>query len=472
MCIRDRLYFVETVLDEAGEWTVHGEHEWTNWQWTEEYYISGDKKSFVWPDGTTDEYKGYFPWYIFAPTPLAASSMFPETITISASPAAAAAGSALISSSSSSSSASLASAPAPRPTCDGALIPALGSWKAATTQPADLVDEWGYAWEGDACSLTHFDARATFSCLAGKTIHVYGDSMMRRLTRTLVSGATWCHDLTHECQSEDSLESVLRLLVEPASGDEGGADTLVAAEPELPETFHHRVEAPRALRFGDGSTIYFHFLDSIVMDPPSWMRPLFGADAMIETPSDVNAGIPNVYSLAPGAAARQPPYIPRADLVLLGFGAWDQAQAPTLSEFEARVAELRDAMLAAYAGVPLALRLSNAFCCRAGEPWRKYSGTRIQAFDDAVRAAFDVREVPLAGHQRGLMGLQALGGRVALVDPSYMNGRPEVLTQYAVPRANHPRATHTRIEAQMLLNAICARDPFTGRVGLRDMMVL
>ena len=29
------LYFVETVLDEAGEWTVHGEHEWTNWQWTE-----------------------------------------------------------------------------------------------------------------------------------------------------------------------------------------------------------------------------------------------------------------------------------------------------------------------------------------------------------------------------------------------------------------------------------------------------
>ena len=81
------LYFVETVLDEPGEWTIHGEHEWTNWQWTEEYYVSGDKERFVWADGTTDKYSGYFPWYIFNPTPLAASDMFPETITISASSA-------------------------------------------------------------------------------------------------------------------------------------------------------------------------------------------------------------------------------------------------------------------------------------------------------------------------------------------------------------------------------------------------
>ena len=197
-----------------------------------------------------------------------------------------------------------------------------------------------------------------------------------------------------------------------------------------------------------------------------WTSHLYGEDDHGSPRTDVEddtLGHPRsfqpFYDLLLGAGARMPPDLPKPDFVVLGFGSWDSAFVPTFDEFETALLHLRDAILQAYPpDMLLVLRLSNGYCCRHGfEDYRRYTGVRIQHMNDIVKKAFRVE---------GALGMD---GRVIVVDPEALTGRPRVVSDYDEVQTNHPRFSHVRVETQLMLNKICERNPVTNKARLKRM---
>ena len=196
-------------------------------------------------------------------------------------------------------------------------------------------------------------------------------------------------------------------------------------------------------RFGRNSKVYFSFIGSIVNTTSLWMDPLFDLEDLV----NITSNFPTDRAVLPGAKSRAPPEIGQADLVIAGTGAWDTSFTNRFDAFEQVLPQWRDTLLGAYPNTPLVLRLNNGFCCRGTDVYfRRFTGGRVQHFDDLLREASRVE------------GGKAMEGRISVLDPSYMSGRPEVVLDFGSPGSNHPRASHTRIEMQMMLNSVCERD--------------
>lgn len=163
-----------------------------------------------------------------------------------------------------------------------------------------------------------------------------------------------------------------------------------------------------------------------------------------------------------GARARMPPGAPEPDLVIIGFGAWDEAYAPTFEDFERTLPHYRDALMEAYPDTPMVLRISHGHCCpRTYNLYRHNSGTRIQHINDITRKVFQVNAE----------GTQAMNGKIVVIDAEGLVGRPEDNMDYGEVLSNHIRFSKIRTEMQMMLNAICERDTRTGRARLRKRAV-
>ena len=387
------LYYAETDIRFAGTYEIHAEIEWANWHWAQEWeaFLDQTPRVLRFRNGVETAFKEKSEAeakderkrdYVFDPKPILTEDMHPPTLRISP---------------------PIDGIHDSRPPpCSDTLTVAQGQWL-RTDDPS--ADEWGYAWDSPTCIASTFTNLDIFSCLSGKTIHVYGDSMLRRWSKVLLSGGEWCHNLTHHCQSEDNRED------EPV-------DILILNDRgELVETEGSAVqfseETHEPFRFGDGSELRFHWVHSLALSPHIWVRHLYDEEDIIWN------GVHRETTVKANAIARPPPEQSDADIVLLGFGAWDQAFAPNFDLFKNHLPAFRDSIMQAYAGKPVYLRLANSYCCRAGDvSWRRYSGARVQHFDDLVRSAFDVE------------GASAMGGRVKVVDPVNFGGRPEVYRDY------------------------------------------
>ena len=426
------LYHSTVSFQYAGAYAIHAEVEWANWHWAQEWeaFLNQDPQMTRFKNGvekfnsaseapSLEEEK---PGYVFDPLPVSPIDIHPSILEVARS-----------------------EDPEMRPDCSDTVTATNGQWVHAASHVElpvreEMVDEWGYAWDSPECVSSFFSTSEIFDCLAGKTLHVYGDSMLRRWAKVLLTGGEWCHNVTHHCQAEDSR-------------DEEPVDLLfMTEEGQLVETqgsasqFGEDDHAP--FTFGKGSTLMFNWVHSLALSPHVWMKKLYDDEDVI--------GMHRDTIIRPGAVARPPPGQGDADVVLLGFGAWDQAFAPTFDMFEKQLPPLRDAVMQAYDGKPIYLRLANSWCCRKRDvAWRRYTGVRVQHFDDLVRDAFEVE------------GAVAMDGKMHVVDPAKTGGRPEVYKDYGLVGSNHPRASHTRIEVGMLLDQMCVRDE-NGAVRFRE----
>lgn len=97
--------------------------------------------------------------------------------------------------------------PAHNPPADGSI----GTWHRAQSTPPSrhwdaigpLVDDWGYEFVADHCYLEQFAPETAISCLARKTIAVFGDSMWRRALKSLTSAGEFCLDPKLHCACND-----------------------------------------------------------------------------------------------------------------------------------------------------------------------------------------------------------------------------------------------------------------------------
>lgn len=449
------IYHAETVLLHPGSYSISAEHEWNEWKWAQEWSWVTEEEFFQYKSGFQAK-GGLAGVYWFEPKAFETNMMFPHTITIRG-----------------------ADAAPPRPICDNTRTASNGRWYNASAFPGiqpELIDEWGYSWEGDDCRIDYYNQDDIFDCLSDKVIHVFGDSMLRRQVKTLLAGGRWCLNPHDKCQTEDDRDEVaVTKLVHLPSG---------AIVEQNEERQHFRETGTAPIQFGKNSTLYFTFSGSLITGPHAWVPALFDSDRIF---SDGTS-----WALDPTARARPPPEMLPADLVLFGIGAWDSALDESFETFSAQLPQFHRAFMQAYGGEgvdydndgeiehdniddasgtsmvsstskppPLmAMRLGNSYCCRGTDLlYRRYTGTRVQHTDDLIREEFRVDPEH---------GATAMDGRVFVVDPRNMNGRWDVIKDYGgAPGNNHPRASHVRIETQMLLNSVCERDRSTGKARLR-----
>lgn len=316
-------------------------------------------------------------------------------------------------------------------------------------------------------------------CMANTKSHFYGDSQLRRNAKALVSGGkctynmdriyplvqnmlTWglqghfCRDTSHRCQHDDGALPYHSLI----SGENG--DLVDHLEDEGPLKFGRFQPFP--FGYQNDSTIYFNFIRDLAGNWRDWSACLYDEEDHGSRPGNLTddtlghlRSFQPYFDLRLGSKARMPPDVPKPDFVVLGFGSWDTAFDPTFEEYETALRSLRDAVLEAYPPeVLIVLRLSNGYCCRHGfEDYRRYTGVRIQHMNDIVKKTFRVE------------GAYGMDQRVFVYDPEALTGRPNVVSDYEEVQTNHPRFSHVRIEAQMMLNKICERDPTTKKARLR-----
>lgn len=323
-----------------------------------------------------------------------------------------------------------------------------GRWYNATdfpNMPEGLADEWGFIYVPDDCELDYFTDLDTANCLENKTIHVFGDSNARRISRAIVSGGRWCHDPKEKCQSEDWGQDVLKVVWNDLF------NTLME-ETESPEhNGQFELNDGQPFSFGRRSKLSFNFLQSIAYHSGDWLKAFYDEnDFWVSHPDPVIPVVFDPAQIHAGAKARHKPDQPKPDLVVIAIGAWDEAFDEKFDDFEQTAPYFRDAIMKAYPDVrtKLALRLSQGHCCRRNwtQDIRRFSGLRIEQMGNIFRAAFDV--------ENGT----AMKGRMLTVDASGMAGRPEVVNDYGGVGSNHQRAAHSRLEAQILFNKICVRD--------------
>lgn len=426
------VYSTAITLNQAGDYQIISENEYGNWRWEQEYHSNMGTLMPPNPLIGTFPSSGDFPWD-YKPVPL-------PTVPITVQ------GTDHFSR---------------KPTCDATLTAAQGRWLRAASfphyahVPPALVDEWGYTWQGDHCDLDYFSPHEAASCLAHKRIHFYGDSNGRRLLKVLLAGGRWCLDPTASCQDEDDRADTPITTIQV---DELGHlnSTTIPRENHF-QGLGDRPD-PAGIAFGRNTTAYFTFLTKLTNDTSHWMDRLYdAADLEVHALNDT-ARIYADREVRPGAVPRQPPGLPAADIAILVPGSWDAAFAERFNAYQWRVEQLRDAFLGAYARATTVLRLSHQYCCRAPSNYRRFNGQRLAEFDDRLRAVFAVE------------GGTAAGGAMRVLDPGAMSGRPEVLETYGQSRANHPRASHVRMEWAMLMNSLCERDAATGSVRFREVV--
>lgn len=423
------IYYAESTLFTPGIYNIQAKHEWANWRWAYEWAWDTALNLFIFASGMTRP-AGFMlaSLYAFTPTAVDPADMYPPQLHVT--------GNTIL---------------PERPFCSDNITAGRGRWynaEAFEGLQTELVDEWGGGWEGDACRIDYYDTSDIFDCLANKVIHVYGDSMLRRVSKTLLAGGRWCLNPLDKCQTEDDRDEI------PVTKLVHHHGALVEATDDRTNFGEHSTSP---IRFGKNTYLYFSFSGSLISGPHSWVPALFDPeDLQVED---------KTFTIKDGVTARAPPHMAPADLVIFGVGAWDSALDEHAADFAGQLPRFRNALLQAYDGVPMVMRLQNTFFGRGNDViWRRYSGPRVQHFDDMLRRVFHIEETD--GSARGW------GGRLAVLDPSYMGGRPEVWQDFGgAPGNNHPRASHVRIETQMLLNSVCERDEITGKARLRSARV-
>lgn len=410
------IYYAEATILQGGTYEIHAEQEFANWKWAMGWHLAYGAQPFRLETGQLPDKT--FEAHEFRPVALPRAqftvqgpSQFPQL-----------------------------------PVCTFKNIPDKGRWYRKDAFPeleSVPADETGYIWQGDHCLLDYFAPTDTASCLENKNIHVYGDSMTRRLTKMLINSGEWCYNLTNKCQDEDERPGIFLTKMEE---DDLGALTWTPINQDSTMFDHENITT---IPFAKNATIQYQFIETITNVTSKYMVRFFDPADLIHIPTPVPDMVPD-YDPRPAAIPRMSPALRAPDAVLVGFGAWDQAFTDHPDPYETNVARFRAILAQAYApATPILLRTANAFCCRStGTGFRRYTGGRTQEFDDRTRKVFGIT---------GAGGLTA-DGRFRVVDVTNMNGRPDIIFRWGRSDANHPRASHARIEMQMVLHSLCARD--------------
>ncbi|KAB8596121.1 hypothetical protein FH972_025830 [Carpinus fangiana] len=420
------IYSAAATILNNGTYTVSATHEFSNWKWAQEWHVSYENDSFSLGHGlSTDD---VFKVHDFHPDTIPSKKIIAMGLEDSTRP----------------------------PICNEHVNAGRGRWYKQKTFPfinANTADETGYAWQGDDCSLDYFSPDDVLTCLSNKTIHIYGDSMIRRETKAILNGGNWCLGLDDKCQDNDDWPGVPNTKLDI---DENGAHVVTQLDGSNDDHFGH--DQINHIDFGMNTSIFYTFVTTVTNQTSLWMKQFYDDQDLIKPPPDPSSKIPPDYEIKPGAKPRPPLSIARPDAVILGFGAWDQAFTDHFDSYENRLVQFRETLLGAYQGMPIIMRMANSWCCRStGSGFRRFTGGRVQEFDDRTRRIFGVGT-----------GGQTSDGRIRLLDPVNMNGREDILSQFKASDANHPRASHVRTEVQMLLHSLCLRDPVSHKLVFRD----
>ncbi|KAL1924458.1 uncharacterized protein VTP21DRAFT_4112 [Calcarisporiella thermophila] len=212
-------------------------------------------------------------------------------------------------------------------------------WATLSSQPGwnHVVDEFGYVFVPDRCRLHFYSQENAYQCLSNRTLHVYGDSNMRRSLRALRYGNAWCpvgHDI---CDCDDTLED--NVIPHPNPW---------IVQPTVP------LEIPET-----GASVYYHFIGGLVRQNLPWGYFLLDSAT---------------------SSART---LPRADLVVVSTGNWDSAFTE-YSVYEQALNRFVHAVGKEYAGTPVILRPPQSFCCFT-TPGRHWTRLRMERFRRLIR---------------------------------------------------------------------------------------
>lgn len=442
------LYFAKVVLIHPDTYMVQAEVENVhyNWakQWTEDptrhqtLYTSGLKETW---NSWNERLGEYGRWHKINPSKVADQDKWPPLLNVGAPVVA-----------------QTMSVFDDRPFCDSGLMAANGRWytKASnlTDAPDEVYDQWNFAWDGDDCRLDWYNYIDMLDCLANKNIHVYGDSNLRRLIKSIVSGNTFCQGDNAEdvCQHDDKgiPYQLLHMDEQGQVTTESVDDNTVADDTAF--------GVMRPFHFGRNSTIFHDFTRTMAYNFIDWRNTLYPLESLVQVNStdlykperhfvDTHAFDPS-QDLSEGIQARPPSALPKADLVIAGTPAWDTQGATRSEDFKVAVASFAKALLEAYSDTPIVLRLLQGFCCRKSTNLHsRASGPRAHWYNEIILNAFKPA---------------IEDGRVLVLDSRLLTGRPEeLLSRYP---ANHLRYPAIRVETQMLMNSICERTsgPGTG----------
>lgn len=289
------------------------------------------------------------------------------------------------------------------------------------SQPA-VTDELGWTFAPDGCALGFLTADDHLSCFANRSLQFFGDSNLRRLAKSFVSGGDkWCmigaYDTTCQCKDGDQDEGLLDAASRPLNA------TL------LRNPFSQR-DAP--VFWGHNSRLFFDFVGGL--QNPHWGNtwPLYFNGSYVDPVIVGDSGFNLVQQ-------RQIQY-GDMDVVLLSLVVWDVAAIVTPAETLSALSEFRSALFASYSGATrFVLRLSNSVCCGTGGPKQRFSSPRFEMWNVLFREFWSQ---------------DILSGKMSLYDASILSGRQDMAL--AIPcGAPHLSACHVRIETQLLANMLC-----------------
>lgn len=308
-----------------------------------------------------------------------------------------------------------------------ALNPHAGLEFAATN---GTVDEWGWTFAPDRCTLTYFSPEDHLSCFNSRTIHVLGDSNGRRLTKSLIGGGTgWCARDTSRndtaCQCEDGLqEHIYDMNFTPINATK----------------FTAKGARSDPMVFGHDGQVFFDFVGGLLITPKRkrpWQRVFTGGSN--------------------STVAQRVQRYGSTDVVFVSMITWDIGILRTPDELIDSLPSFRDTLLNAYRrSTRFVIRLSNSLCCGQQTNRRRLTAPRFIIFNEIWRQfwAEDVRQ-----------------GRVKFDDASVLQGRRDAEMAYGCDKAaTHLKSSLVRIEQMMWMSAVCQK--VEGTAMMRDWTVL
>lgn len=286
------------------------------------------------------------------------------------------------------------------------------------------IDEWGWTFAPDACSLTFFTPADHESCLADKTIQVLGDSNSRRLMKSVMGGGrTWCtNPMDRMCNCEDTWQTEIfdeefKILNATRLADISDRDTPIT--------------------FGNNSKLFFDFAGGLL-------------NAKLFNPWTLFYDVPSEGQMS--IIAKRAATYGAADVVHVSFLGWDIAGIKTPDQVLASLPTFRNTLLAAYPpGTRFIHRLANSMCCGNINVHARYSPPRFKMWNAMWKEFWADDEAR---------------GRVRFDDPSVLQGRRDAEVINSCP-TTHLRGSHVRLEQMMWMGSTCDKDA-TGKVTMRD----
>lgn len=297
------------------------------------------------------------------------------------------------------------------------------------------IDDWGWTFAPDRCSLTFFTFTDHKKCFAGKNIQYLGDSNGRRVIKSLIGGGEkWCPGFNFNeriAQCEDRKEEYL--------------EDFDGKEVNLTLIHDQALDKQTPTIFGSNSSVFLDFVGGI----NRWA--VFNGWELYLNGRRNTTDLERASEPLSIVAQRQHDFQP-ADVVYISLITWDVSHMITPSETLALLPDFRTKLLESFhEKARIVMRLTHSPSWGNWNNRSRFSLPRYQMWNTMWREFWDE---------------DVQSGRVMLQDASVLQGRKDAEQALKCPQT-HLRCSHARIEEQIWMNTVCEKHPWNGETVMR-----